>query len=77
MTNGRTQPQQPAASRILDFQCREETAALWATHDFMELLPKTQLVKHCDSKQLSEDVTARVDRQDREELYRRANEQDV
>ena len=43
----------------------------------MELLPKTQLVKHCDGKQLSEAVTARVDRQDREELERRANEQGI
>ena len=67
----------PATSRIPDFQSREEEAAFWDTHDFTEFLDETRPVKLRIRKNLSEGLTVRLDRQDREELERRASEQGI
>ncbi len=77
MTNERNQRPQPAASRIPDFASREEEAAFWDTHDFTEFLDETRPVKLRVGKQLSEGLTVRLDRQDRDELERRAGEQGI
>jgi predicted DNA binding CopG/RHH family protein len=76
MTTERDQRGQPA-SKIPDFQSREEEAEFWDTHDFTEFLDETRPVKLRIGKQLSEGLTIRLDRQDREELERRASEQGI
>ena len=77
MTNRPDNPKRTAASRIPDFQSREEEAAFWDTHDFTEFLEETRPVKLRVAKNLSEGLTVRLDRQDREELERRAAEQGI
>ena len=77
MTNERAQRGQPTASRIPDFASREEEAEFWDTHDFTEFLDETRPVKLRVGKQLSEGLTVRLDRQDRDELERRASEQGI
>src|SRR5688572_17207668 len=77
MTNERDRRGQPTASRIPDFASREEEAAYWDTHDFTEFLDETRPVKLRVGKQLSEGLTVRLDRQDRDELERRASEQGI
>jgi hypothetical protein len=77
MTNRHDNPRRTAASRIPDFQSREEEAAFWDTHDFTEFLEETRPVKLRVAKNLSEGLTVRLDRQDREELDRRAAEQGI
>jgi hypothetical protein len=64
-------------SKIPDFQSREEEAEFWDTHDFTELLDETRPVKLRIGKQLSEGLTVRLDRQDRQDLERRAREQSI
>ncbi len=73
--NKRDQRELPVARRIPDFQSREEEAQFRDTHDFTEFLDETQPVTLRIGKQLSEKVTVRLDRHDREELERRASEQ--
>jgi hypothetical protein len=70
-------PRRTATSRIPDFQSREEEAAFWDTHDFTEFLDETRPVKLRVAKNLSEGLTVRLDRRDREELERRATEQGI
>lgn len=70
-------PQQQPKSRIPDFQSREEEAEFWDTHDFTEFLDETRPVKPRVSKNLSEGLTVRLDRRDRQELERRASEQGI
>jgi hypothetical protein len=77
MTNRHDNPGHTAASRIPDFQSREEEAAFWDTHDFTEFLEETRSVKLRVAKNLSAGLTVRLDRQDREELERRAAEQGI
>ena len=77
MTNEHDRRGQQAASKIPDFQSREEEAAFWDSHDFTEFLDETRLVKLRVAKNLSEGITVRLDRQDREELERRAAEQGI
>ena len=77
MTNERDQRRQPTASRIPDFQSKEEETAFWDSHDFTEFLDETRPVKLRVGKRLSEGLTVRLDRQDREELERRADEQGI
>jgi hypothetical protein len=77
MTNEQDAQEQPAGSRIPDFQSREEEAAFWDTHDFTEFLEETRPVKLRVGKHLSEGLTVRFDREDREELTRRASEQGI
>src|SRR5829696_8178708 len=77
MTNERDQQRQRTASRIPDFQSREEEAAFWDTHDFTEFLDETRPVKLRVAKNLTEGLTVRLDRRDREELERRATEQGI
>ena len=74
MTNTRNSPQRWPTSRIPEFSNREEEAAFWDTHDFTEFLDETRPVKLRVGKNLSEGLTVRLDRQDREELERRAND---
>src|ERR671918_3055290 len=74
MTSEHDNPQRTARSRIPDFRSREEEAAFWDTHDFTEFLDETRPVKLRVGKNLSEGLTVRLDRQDREELERRAGE---
>lgn len=76
MTTERNQRGQ-AASKIPDFHSREEEAEFWDTHDFTEFLDETRPVKLRIGKQLSEGLTVRLDRHDREELERRASEQGI
>ena len=77
MTNRHDGPRRTAASRIPDFQSREEEAAFWDTHDFTEFLEETRPVKLRVAKKLSEGLTVRLDRRDRKELERRAAEQGI
>jgi predicted HicB family RNase H-like nuclease len=77
VTNRPDNPRRTAASRIPDFQNREEEAAFWDTHHFTEFLDETQPVKLRVAKNLSEGLTVRLDRRDREELERRAAEQGI
>jgi hypothetical protein len=77
MTSEHDNPQQTATSRIHDFQSREEEAAFWDTHEFTEFLDETRPVKLRVAKNLSEGLTVRRDRRDREELERRAAEQGI
>jgi hypothetical protein len=77
MTNRHDDPRRTPASRIPDFQSREEEAAFWDTHDFTEFLDETRPVKLRVAKNLSEGLTVRLDRRDREELERRATEQGI
>src|SRR3954454_9232971 len=67
----------PAASRIPDFQSREEEAAFWDTHDFTEFLDETRPVKLRVAKNLSAGLTVRLDRRDREGLEGGATEQGI
>jgi predicted DNA binding CopG/RHH family protein len=76
MTTERDQRAQPL-SKIPDFRSREEEAEFWDTHDFTEFLDETRPVKLRIGKQLSEGLTVRLDRHDREELERRASEQGI
>lgn len=76
MTTKRDHQEQPT-SKIPDFQSREEEAAFWDTHDFTEFLDETRPVKLRVGRQLSEGLTIRLDRHDREELERRAMEQGI
>jgi predicted DNA binding CopG/RHH family protein len=76
MTTERDQRGQPA-SKIPVFHSREEEAEFWDTHDFTEFLDETRPVKLRIGKQLSEGLTVRLDRHDREELERRASEQGI
>jgi hypothetical protein len=64
-------------SKIPDFQSREEEAEFWDTHDFTEFLDETRPVKLRIGKQLSEGLTVRLDRHDRQELERRARKQGI
>jgi hypothetical protein len=77
MTSERDSSHRTATSRIPDFQSREEEAAFWDTHDFTEFLDETRPVKLRVGKNLSEGLTVRLDRRDREELERRATEQGI
>ena len=77
MTREQDNPRPAATSRIPDFQSREEEAAFWDTHDFTEFLDETRPVKLRVAKNLSEGLTVRLDRRDREELERRATEQGI
>src|SRR5215217_708060 len=77
MTREPDNPQRTDTSRIPDFQSREEEAAYWDTHDFTEFLDETRPVKLRVGKQLSEGLTVRLDRRDRDELERRAGEQGI
>ena len=77
MTNDDDQPGRPATSRIPDFKSREEEAAFWDSHDFTEFLDETRPVKLRVAKNLSEGLTVRLDRRDREELERRAADQGI
>ena len=77
MTNRHEDPRRTGASRIPDFQSREEEAAFWDTHDFTEFLEETRPVELRVVKNLSEGLTVRLDRRDREELERRATEQGI
>jgi hypothetical protein len=77
MTSERDQPHGPAKSRIPDFQTREEEAEFWDTHDFTEFLDETWPVKLRVRRKLSEGLTVRLDRRDREELERRAAAQGI
>ena len=77
MTNEHDLPRRPVTSRIPDFQSREEEAAFWDTHDFTEFLDETRPVKLRVGKHLSQGLTVRLDRQDREELERRATAQGI
>src|SRR3954469_1255001 len=70
-------PRRTATSGIPDFRSREEEAAFWDTHDFTEFLDETRPVKLRVAKNLSEGLTVRLDRRDREELERRATEQGI
>lgn len=76
MTAERDQRGEPA-SKIPDFQSREEEAEFWDTHDFTEFLDETRPVKLRVGKQLSEGMTIRLDRHDRQGLERRAREQGI
>ena len=77
MTNDHDLPGRPATSRIPDFKSREEEAAFWDTHEFTEFLDETRPVKLRVTKNLSEGLTVRLDRRDREELERRAAEHGI
>lgn len=77
MTGKQVRSGRPAISKIPDFQSLEEEAAFWDTHDFTEFLDETRPVKLRVSPHLSEGLTVRLDRQDREELERRAREQGI
>ena len=77
MTDEHDLPGRPATSRIPDFQNREEEAAFWDIHDFTEFLDETRPVKPRIGKNLSQGLTVRLDRQDRDELERRATEQGI
>ena len=77
MTNERDQSPGTATSRIPDFQSREEEAAFWDSHDFTEFLDETRPVKLRVRRNLAEGLTVRLDRQDREELERRAAAQGI
>jgi hypothetical protein len=81
------QDQRP--SRIPDFRSREEEAEFWDTHDFTDYWDETRPVEITVSqalrdrveararKDLVDRLTVRLDRADREELTRRADEQGV
>src|SRR5215213_9280230 len=77
MTSEHDHSRRTTTSRIPDFQSREEEAEFWDTHDFTEFLDETRPVKLRVGKQLSEGLTVRLDRQDRDELERRASEQGI
>ena len=77
MSSEHDNPGPATTSRIPDFQSREEEAAFWDTHDFTEFLEETRPVKLRVAKNLSEGLTVRLDRRDREELERRAAEQGI
>jgi hypothetical protein len=78
MQGERQRPPIPAeVSRIPDFQSREEEAAFWDTHSFTEFLDETWPVKLRVRKGLSQGLTVRLDRHDREELERRAAAQGI
>jgi hypothetical protein len=77
MTDKPNQSPQPVKSKIPDFRSREEEAEFWDTHDFTEFLDETRPVKLRVSRRLSEGLTVRLDRRDREELERRATEQGI
>jgi CopG antitoxin of type II toxin-antitoxin system len=77
MTDQHDNPGRTAASRIPNFRSREEEAAFWDTHDFTEFLDESRPVKVRVAKNLSEGLTVRLDRRDREELERRATEQGI
>lgn len=82
-----SQGQQP--SRIPDFGSREEEAEFWDTHDLTDYWDETRPVEITISralrdrveararKDLADRLTVRLDRADREELTRRADEQGV
>ena len=65
------------SGRIPDFATREEEAAFWDAQDFTEVLDETRPVKLRVGKNLSEGLTVRLDRSDREELERRARAQGI
>jgi hypothetical protein len=77
MTRESDPPSESATSRIPEFQTRDEEAAFWDTHDFTEFLDETRPVKLRVRKSLTEGLTVRLARQDREELERRAVEQGI
>jgi hypothetical protein len=77
MTRRHERSSQPAQSKIPEFRSREEEAEFWDTHDFSVFLDETRPVKLRVSGQLSEGLVVRLDRQDREELERRAREQGI
>ncbi len=77
MTSERDQVPDTATSRIPNFRNREEEAEFWDTHEFTEFLDETRPVKLRVRKNLSEGITVRLDRQDRDELERRAAEQGI
>ncbi len=77
MTQEHDRRRQPTASQIPDFRSREDEAAFWDAHDFTEFLEETRPVKLRVGKNLAEGLTVRLDRQDREELERRAREQGI
>lgn len=84
-----SQEQRP--SRIPDFKNREEEAEFWDTHDFTDYWDETRPVEITVSQALRDRVearararsdladrlTVRLDRADRDELTRRADEQGV
>jgi len=76
MTNGHTRPTR-ATSRIPEFQSRADEVAFWDTHEVTKVQDETRPVKPRVGKQLSQSRTVRLDRQDREELERRATEQGI
>ena len=77
MTKEHNQQTPPPTSRIPDFRSREDEAAFWDTHDFTEFLEETRPVQLRVGKNLSEGLTVRLNRQDREELERHASEQGI
>ena len=75
MTNERDQHQM--SGRIPDVATREEAAAFWDAQDVTEVLVETRSVKLRVGKHLSQGLTVRLDRSDREELERRASAQGI
>ena len=69
--------QRPPTSKIPDFANREEETLFWETHDFTEFLDETQPVRLRVGKNLTQGLTVRLDREDREELEQWASEQGI
>lgn len=77
MTVERGERTGPSRSSIPVFQTRREEAEFWDSHDFTEFLDETDPVKLRVSENLASALSVRLDRQDREELERRAARQGI
>ena len=65
------------ASRIPDFQSREEEATFWDTHDVTDYLDELRPVRVRSAPHLSTGMTVRLDPEDREALGRIAAEHGI
>lgn len=64
-------------SRIPEFKSREEEAEWWDTHDITDYLDELKPVKVRFSKNLSEGLTVRLDKQTLEGLRKEAHQKGV
>ena len=76
MTRERFADQYPTEphGRILSFKSLEEEAAFWDRHDFTDYLDESEPVTVTVGQELSDRLTLRLERSDREAVARRAAE---
>jgi predicted DNA binding CopG/RHH family protein len=70
-------PEADARSQIPSFSSREEEAEFWDTHDFTDFQDELKPVKVTFTKNLSEPLTIRLDRETLTKLREQAHEKGI